>query len=117
MLETSRAFFAGQASGVGINAELQSLSMNVISEVLDAVRETLGIGDNRSIRLPAYLPAVVNVNVLVTSGLHPAADHGVGDLSNKLFAHVAAKLVPTVPTHHRSRSERCLRRAASHLSG
>ena len=117
MLETSRPFLAGQAASVGIDAKLQSFPVDVVGETLDAVWETLGIGDNRSIRLTAYLPAVVNVDVLIAGGLHPAGDHGVSDFSNEFFTHVTTKLVPTVPTHRRSRSERCLRRAASYLSG
>src|SRR5207247_1162744 len=38
--------------------------------------------------------------------LHPAADHRIGHFANEFVAHVAAKLVPTVPTHRRSHRQR-----------
>src|SRR5205823_10179756 len=46
------------------------------------------------------------VHILIAGCLHPAADHRIGHFANEFVAHVAAKLVPTVPTHRRSHRQR-----------
>ena len=41
---------AGLPAGVGVDAELQALGMNVVGQRLDAVGETVGIGDDGAVR-------------------------------------------------------------------
>ena len=57
------------------------------------------MSEDGAIPVAAELPAIVNVYVLVSRFPHPAVDHRVGHLFDQLFAHIAAKVVPTVPTH------------------
>src|SRR5271169_5293939 len=105
MFETTRPFLARHAAGVSVDAELQPFSVDVVGEALDAIGKTLWIGNDRSISFAPHLPAVVNVHVLVARSLHATADHYIRNLANEFFTYVTAKLVPAIPTHHRSLSE------------
>src|ERR1700756_5442207 len=73
--------------------------MHIICKRLDAGRKSFRVGDDRALCIAAHLPAVVNIHILVAGRFHPAADHGVRHLSNEFVAHVAAELVPAVPSH------------------
>ena len=79
--------------------------MHVIRKNLAAGREARGIGDDISVFVPADLPAIIDNNILVASFFHAFASHRIGHRLNQIFADVAGKLVPTVPSHGRSRGK------------
>src|ERR1041384_1575247 len=105
VIETTRTFLASHRAGIGINSQLQALRVNVIGEGLDAVRKADWIGDDRPIRIAADLPAVVDVHVLIAGLFHSTRCNSVHNFFDELLAHIAAKLVPTVPPH-RGRSRK-----------
>src|SRR5256712_10406766 len=80
--------------------------MNVVRERLHPRGKSFGVSDDSPLRIATYLPAVVDVHILVAGRLHAAGDHRVCHLTNEFVAHVTAKLVPTVPTHGRGRRQR-----------
>ena len=96
---------AGLAAGVGVNAELQSLGVNIISKSLNAGREVLRIGDDVAVLVARDLPAIVDDDVLVAGIFHAGFDHGIGHAADHLFIYIAAEFIPTVPAHWRGERE------------
>src|SRR5579871_2252297 len=104
-------FRASQFSGVRIQSEFQSLRMNVICKRFNAGRESLWVGQNKSIFVAAHLPAIVDHNVLIAGVFHSACHHRVCHRLDHLFADVAAEFIPTVPAHWRSERDAVVPRA------
>jgi hypothetical protein len=57
--------------------------------------------NDRAVRGAAHLPAIIDVHELVARIFHASADNCIRHFSNQFVAHIAAKLVPTVPPHRR----------------
>ena len=112
MIQAAGPLFAGARARVGIKTELKAFAVHMIREGLHSFGESCGICDDGSRGITAHLPAVVDVHILVAGGLHATADHGVGHFTNEFVADVAAKLVPTIPSHRRS-----LRKRRGRLAG
>jgi hypothetical protein len=51
------------------------------------------------------LPAIVNVDVLITGVLHAVGRHRVRGFADELFVDVAGEFIPTVPTHRRGQRQ------------
>jgi len=96
---------AGHGAGIGIDAKLQALGMNVVGESLDAGGESLSVGDDVAGGVAADLPTIVNDHVFVAGILHAAADERVGGGLDEIFRDVAGEAVPTVPAHGRRESQ------------
>ena len=65
----------------------------------------LRVGDDVAVFVARELPAVVDVEVLISGIFHAGGDHGVGHSADHLFIDVAAEFVPTVPAHRRRERE------------
>src|SRR5277367_64558 len=79
--------------------------MNVIAHSFHAMWKTLRVNDDIRVRVAAHLPAIVNVHVLISGVFHSRLDQGVGHIPDHLFADIAAKFIPRVPSHRWSRCE------------
>jgi hypothetical protein len=75
--------------------------MNVISERFHSVWKSLWIRLDVSLRVSIDLPAIVDDEVEVTGVSHAARHHRISHFLDELLAHVAGKLVPTIPAHRR----------------
>ena len=75
--------------------------MDVVGQSLHTGRKALGVRLNEAPLVPLSMPAVIDVDVLVASILHPGRDHRIGGLSDELLVDVAGEGVPTVPAHRR----------------
>ncbi len=104
MAARARMVAAGFQAGVGIDAELQPLGMDVVGQGLDARRKALGVGDDEAVFIAALLPAVVDDDVLIAGGLHAGRHHGVGGAANLGFVDIAVEVVPGIPAHRRGLS-------------
>ena len=97
---------AGLGSGAVVDAEQETVRVQVIANRFHAVRETLGVGNQIALGVPLRgLPTVVNHDVPVARLLHSAGDDGVGHFFDQAFADVALEGVPTVPSHGRRGSQ------------
>ena len=92
--EAAGKSLAGKRARRGINAELQSLGMNIVSYILHAVRELLGIDDELPVAALAQHPRVVYDHVLISRVAVSFFNHGIGGLENKLFVDVGTERVP-----------------------
>ena len=92
---------AGPCTSIGVDAELQTLGVDVVSECLYAGRESLRIGNNVAVFVSTHLPAIVDHHILVPRVFETRRDHVVGNAANQLLAYIAAKFVPAVPAHGR----------------
>ena len=94
MTTATRATLTGVASGTGIKSELQTLAMNIISQVFHSVRKAVRICLDEAKRVAFYLPAVINNNILVSRILHTSLHHFIRHIHNQLLADITAKLIP-----------------------
>ena len=101
VIQASRALFAGKAAGVCVDAKLKAFAVYVVGESFDAGGKSGGIGDDRTVSGAADLPAVIDVHVVIAGRQHAAAHHGIRSLPDELLTHIAAEVVPTIPTHRR----------------
>jgi len=92
-------------AGVGVDTELQSQRMDVVSNHFHTARKSLRIDHDVAAAVAAHLPAIVNVDVLVTSVFHAGFHNGVGHVLNHVFADIASEFVPRIPAHGRCGSE------------
>src|SRR6185312_4995671 len=104
-------------SCVRIDAELESLAVDVVGERRDAVRKTRGVRNDGSVRGARHLPAVVDHNVLVSGVPHPVRCHGISSLPDQRLAHVATEMVPAVPSHRWSQRESVVEIHTTRLGG
>src|SRR3984957_19804402 len=88
---------AGLRSWRGVNANLQSLRMNIIGKSLH-VRKFC-VCDDIAIGVSPSLPGVINVDVDVPGFAHPAGDDSVSRLTDGGIIHFPCKLVPAIPAH------------------
>src|SRR5439155_313870 len=98
------------ASRVGVDPELESLGMHVVSERLHAAGEAGGIGDDAAGPVARHLPAVVDHDVVIAGVAHAARDDCIRGFLDELGAHVAAEMVPAVPAHGRSAGQAVVER-------
>ena len=90
----------GLVAGIGVETELEALGVDVVGESLHAGGETLRIfDDNVGLWVTVDLPAVVEVEVLVTELEESLLDHDIGSISGELLGNVAAEFLPGVETH------------------
>ena len=94
---------AGVGSGRGIDADLETLAVDVIGQRFH-VGEFL-IASDIALGVAIGFPGVVDIDVLIAGGLHAVGRHGVGDGADGLVVDTAGELVPTVPAHGRSAGE------------
>src|SRR5579859_5876529 len=99
--ESPRASRASFRACVRVDPELQPQRMNVVADGLHSMRKALRIGNDVSARIPAHLPAIVDVDVHVSGIFHARLYHRVGHSLDHVFADVAGELVPRVPSHWR----------------
>src|SRR5258708_1884792 len=97
----SRPFAAGHIPSAGIDAELESLGVEVIAQGLHARRKSGWVRLDFAFRVPADLPAIVQVDVDVTGVPHSGAYHQVRRSLKYGLVDSHVKGVPTVPTHRR----------------
>ena len=97
----SRATTTGFIACAGINSEFQTFRVYIIGKGFDARRKTFGVGDNKSERVAANLPAIVDDYVFVSSVFHSGSNHSISCFHNQFFAYIACKFIPTVPAHWR----------------
>src|SRR5262249_57186606 len=113
---------AGEAGARGrtgalVDAEFQTLTVYVVRDAGDAVRELVRVGHEMAGGVAGSgHPAVVDVDVLVPGRLHPRADHDVGGLLDQRLVDVAAERVPVVPAHRRGEGEPVAQRVRGGLS-
>ena len=97
---------ASMRARIGIDAQLQSLGMDIVGQRFDAGRKPCWIRQNFPLRIALLrLPEIINVDVLVARGFHAVGGHGVGGFADQLLADPALKFVPTVPAHLRCHGE------------
>src|SRR5450432_2202855 len=65
----------------------------------------LWIGNDVSILIAAYLPAVIDDDILIPGVLHTGFHHAIRHSLNHVLADIAAKFVPRVPSHGRRERE------------
>ena len=92
--QAARTPSAGQRSNIGIHAKLQTQPVNVVTHGLHAMRKTLRVDNDVPAGVAAHLPAVIDVNVLVTSIFHAGFHNHIRHALNQFFADVAGKLIP-----------------------
>ena len=93
--------FARQLSSVGVDAELESETVDVVAEGTHAAWELLAVRDDVPIGCAVPLPAVINIDVAVAGVAQSRADHCARDLTDQTLVDVAPELVPAVPSHGR----------------
>ena len=55
--------------------------------------------------IPLSLPAIVNVDVLVSRVFHARGNHRIGGFADQLLVHLVGKFIPTVPAHLRGQGQ------------
>ena len=73
--------------------------MDIIGQISHSLREGCWIGLNCSIWVPGVGPAVIDVEIFVTSLKEAGRDHCVSNLHGDFFVDSAVEVVPAVPTH------------------
>jgi hypothetical protein len=84
---------------VRVNAELEFLGMNLVRQPLDAIRKLAGNGISLddAVGIAGTGPAVVNVDELVSGGLHAVGGDDIGGVGDGGFADAATVAVPIIP--------------------
>ena len=90
---------AGQAAGTGVDADFQSLGVDVAGQRLHVGE--LFVGQDIPVGVAAGFPRVVDIDVDVARVAHAAGGDGVGHFAHALVVHPAGEFVPTVPAHRR----------------
>ena len=91
---------AGVAPGIGVDAGLEVLAVDVVHEPFQAVGEALGV-DEELTRLcvaPSEV-AVVDIDIGIATATQALRDHRIGLLANQGLADVDAVGVPGGPPH------------------
>ena len=88
---------------IRVDAELQSLRVNIVGERLYARRELLRVGYDVVLSVASALPEVIDEDIFVAGIAKSAFDHSVGCLAYELLVDVSLKEVPCHPTHWRFR--------------
>ena len=91
----------GIAAGIGINPGLEALGMNVISNDLQAIRESFWMNLQVALFVPSVEKTVINVDIRITRLLQPSGSHGIGLPLNQIFADMDAVGIPRTPAHYR----------------
>src|SRR5262249_37189350 len=86
-------------SGIGIEAKLQALGVDVIGEGFHSGRESLRACEDEAVFVAAHLPAIVDHDLLIAGVLHAARNHRVRHGLNHFLADVAGELVSCVAAH------------------
>ena len=95
-------------AGVLVDAELQALAVDVVTEPLHAVRETGRVDLQVAVGVTVVLhPAVVDVDVVVTELVQAEVHDRVGRLGEQRLVHlaVAAEAGPGVEAHRRGQRQ------------
>src|SRR5690606_31411849 len=71
--------------------------MNVIGHRFNPAGETLWMRGQITTLIARALPAIVDIDVLVTFILHTRCHHRIGHFFDERFTHVTTKSAPTVP--------------------
>src|SRR5438270_1399070 len=93
------AALARLAPRVGVEAELETLGMDVLRQRLYATREADRIGHEPARGVAGDLPAVVDHEILIARVAQAALRHRVRRLPDELRADVTPEVVPAVPAH------------------
>src|SRR5690242_11798423 len=96
---TSFISSAGFGSGRRIYPKLEAFRMNISCQRLHIRKPAVRMNVARRIALS--LPAVVNVDVFISSCLHSVARHGICLGADNGVAHLTREMIPTVPAHGR----------------
>lgn len=70
--------------------------MDLVCDVLDAVREFLGVWDKVPGRISACRPAVIHDDVVVAEILEAEGDNSFGSFQDDGLVHAAGERVPSV---------------------
>ena len=91
---------AGMASGVGIDAGLESQGVDMVGDGPQTVGEALRVGQQGAVGSAAALKAVVYINIGIAGAVQPFGHHEVGLPADKAVADMHAVGVPRAPPHH-----------------
>ena len=97
--EGARSSSASLESGIGVEAEEETLRVHVIGQSLHSRGEGVGIDHDLAVVGAAHLPAVVQVQVHVSKLVKACLDDRISGISRELLVDVASELVPGVETH------------------
>ena len=96
----------GLGTGHSVDAELQALGVDVVTDGLHAAGKTIRVGEEHTVSTAPALPAVVNDYILVAGLAHAIAGHGISSCLDHGFVEpIAADLVPTIPSHGRGQGQ------------
>ena len=88
---------AGQRSAAGIDAHFQSFGVDVIRNILDAVREFLAVGDQSAVFVPFLLrPSVVDDDILIPCFFEFGIRQIIGGFQKQFLVNLCAEGVPCV---------------------
>jgi len=93
------AALASASTSITVKTELHSLAVSIIGKSLDTTGECHRISDDNIVLVTADLPAIIKVDIVVTSINETKANKGIDGILDKLLVDVASELVPRVPTH------------------
>ena len=94
---------AGELRRIRVDAELQTLRVDIVGERLYARRELLRVGYDVVLSVASALPEVVDEDIFVAGVAKSAFDHSVRCLADELFVDVSLEEVPCHPAHWRFR--------------
>lgn len=118
VVEAAGVVGTGGDVGALVDAELESLAVDVRRCAADPAGELDRVGDQRALGIPGVgHPAVVDVDVGVPGVLEAGGDEVVGGLLDELLGDVAAEGVPVVPAHRRGLREAVVERGAACRGG
>ena len=103
MAVAARVSRASVRAGSRIDAELQSLGVDVVGERLHVGKLVVGVDDAAGVAVA--FPGVVDVEVDVASVTHSAGDESVGHFAHGFVVDASGEEVPTVPSHGRGLGE------------
>ncbi len=115
MVQAAGVASAGLGSRAGVDAELQSLGMNVVTEGLHVGE--LCVRVNHTLRIALSLPGVVDVDVDVSCIFHAGAHQLICRRAHVGIGDVACEVVPAIPSHRWKRSRGLCHKRRSEDSG
>ena len=100
VVEGASSFGARLGSSGRVDSELEALVVNVVSNGLHAIGESLRVGNKVTISGSLeQVPAVIQVDVLVADIVQSQFLESVNRLHNQSFADFTSEFVPRVPAH------------------
>ena len=102
---TMRVFVPNRAAsitaGIGIDPGLETLGVYIISNNLQAIRESFRMNLQIALFIPSVEKTVINIDIRITGFLQTLGGHGVSLPLNQIFADMDAVGIPRTPSHDR----------------